>query len=639
MSVLTDMRWQGTAGANPSAATPFVGAGFVHLSGNNDGVIVAGGAVRVGTANVDNVYACTGTPLGVMADVSFGIVCHTDLGQDVVVSVLYGVSQGVSAGLRWGSRAEWALSFSGPSLPFGGTVIAGPVNPVPGRTYICRLQVTPRSTTFWVDGAIVAAAGGTDDLGITSPGRLAFRMSGALTIDAVHGWHLGRVRATTANARPIGRDIPSGLSTALSGRVMRLCMCIKVVRGDGTTFGFTTHDRDVVLDGLTYEAMGATQSTNIRQEVGGQPDNFDMTGTLTSSRITESDMQAGLYDNAMITVYLCDWSDPSLGSVTLPRGNIGDVTMIDGQFTAGVRSLMQRMQQQTIELMSPTCRVHRLGDARCKVDTAGNTADGKPITSAGTVTSLTNQLTMVLSGIQTEAGFYSYGTLTATSGPNAGASREIKVHAATASADERLVSATTTIYNDISYRSNINMAPSASPVFNVPAGNWDQASIVIKSHWTLRGAFATSPDSLAIQVPTGGANDLIIRSASNAGDFIDNIPLGPASIAAINLAAGGTFTISLRHTAQQATGAPFMHVSINNVQLQLLGYASASTSQLILHEAFPFPVAPGDTFTVQAGCNRLLSTCKAKFNNVINFRGEPNIPGTDKLMERGRPPS
>jgi uncharacterized phage protein (TIGR02218 family) len=38
-----------------------------------------------------------------------------------------------------------------------------------------------------------------------------------------------------------------------------------------------------------------------------------------------------------------------------------------------------------------------------------------------------------------------------------------------------------------------------------------------------------------------------------------------------------------------------------------------------------FLVAPGDTFTVQAGCDKTLATCGAKFNNVINFGGFPHI--------------
>lgn len=44
-------------------------------------------------------------------------------------------------------------------------------------------------------------------------------------------------------------------------------------------------------------------------------------------------------------------------------------------------------------------------------------------------------------------------------------------------------------------------------------------------------------------------------------------------------------------------------------------------------------IAVGDSFTVSAGCDKQLDTCIARFNNAVNFRGEPRVPGTDKILE------
>jgi len=45
-------------------------------------------------------------------------------------------------------------------------------------------------------------------------------------------------------------------------------------------------------------------------------------------------------------------------------------------------------------------------------------------------------------------------------------------------------------------------------------------------------------------------------------------------------------------------------------------------------------IAPGDTFTAVAGCRkRLMEDCKAKFNNVLNFQGEPHRPTFDDLTK------
>jgi uncharacterized phage protein (TIGR02218 family) len=51
-------------------------------------------------------------------------------------------------------------------------------------------------------------------------------------------------------------------------------------------------------------------------------------------------------------------------------------------------------------------------------------------------------------------------------------------------------------------------------------------------------------------------------------------------------------------------------------------------------ELFDHPgaaLAEGATFTIYAGCDKRLATCRAKFDNVINFRGFPHMPGNDAL--------
>ena len=41
------------------------------------------------------------------------------------------------------------------------------------------------------------------------------------------------------------------------------------------------------------------------------------------------------------------------------------------------------------------------------------------------------------------------------------------------------------------------------------------------------------------------------------------------------------------------------------------------------------PIAPGDQFTAQAGCDKRFETCRAKFSNAVNFRGFHLMPGND----------
>lgn len=44
-------------------------------------------------------------------------------------------------------------------------------------------------------------------------------------------------------------------------------------------------------------------------------------------------------------------------------------------------------------------------------------------------------------------------------------------------------------------------------------------------------------------------------------------------------------------------------------------------------------ITVGDNFTIICGCDRKFETCCSKFNNALNFRGEPDLPRTRKVYK------
>lgn len=54
--------------------------------------------------------------------------------------------------------------------------------------------------------------------------------------------------------------------------------------------------------------------------------------------------------------------------------------------------------------------------------------------------------------------------------------------------------------------------------------------------------------------------------------------------------------------------------------------SDSSSKLLILAGQMPFSVVAGDTGKAWPGCDKSLSTCIARYNNAVNFRGEPYIP-------------
>lgn len=59
---------------------------------------------------------------------------------------------------------------------------------------------------------------------------------------------------------------------------------------------------------------------------------------------------------------------------------------------------------------------------------------------------------------------------------------------------------------------------------------------------------------------------------------------------------------------------------------------TAATASFELWQQMSEPIAPGDTFTVTAGCDKQFATCKTKFTNTPNFRGFPHMPGNDAVL-------
>jgi uncharacterized phage protein (TIGR02218 family) len=69
----------------------------------------------------------------------------------------------------------------------------------------------------------------------------------------------------------------------------------------------------------------------------------------------------------------------------------------------------------------------------------------------------------------------------------------------------------------------------------------------------------------------------------------------------------------------------------NNAGLKMEVKAFAS-GLFTLFQSMPYTIQVGDTYSVYAGCDKSPGTCKAKFNNYVNFQGFPDVPGQDSVL-------
>lgn len=274
------------------------------------------------------------------------------------------------------------------------------------------------------------------------------------------------------------KTIGAALKTHIAGEVTTLATLWRVTRLDGAVYGFTDHDSDITYQGVISRAMTGISSGAIRGSADLAVDNLNVDGILDSASITDADLLAGMWDYASCIVMRVNYADLSMGHEVLKSGTFGNIKTGRVHFSTELRGLSQQLQQTIGRTYKPGCDAD-LGDSRCGVTLAGYTV-------TGTVTASTTQSAFSDSSRSEAAGYFSFGLVTFTTGPNAGRKMEVK-------------------------------------------------------------------------------------------DF----------------SAGGVF---------------------------------------VLQQAMPNAIAIGDAYSVHAGCDKLLATCRDKFSNVINFRGFPHVPGLDRMV-------
>lgn len=218
------------------------------------------------------------------------------------------------------------------------------------------------------------------------------------------------------------KEVPEGLVAKLASGVTTLCWCWRLKRHDGITQGFTDHDRNVVFDDTVFEAATGFTASEIRDSVGLSVDNLEVTGALTSERLTEMDLAAGLYDDAQVEIFRVDWEAPE-NRVLMRTGSLGEVRRAGIGFAAEVRGLAHYLQQTKGRVFQYTCDAD-LGDHRCKV------VLGAPeYTATGAIISVMSPRRFSVSGLELFANdWFSRGLLTFSSGAAAGQKIEVKSH-------------------------------------------------------------------------------------------------------------------------------------------------------------------------------------------------------------------
>jgi uncharacterized phage protein (TIGR02218 family) len=218
------------------------------------------------------------------------------------------------------------------------------------------------------------------------------------------------------------KSLSPALQAHLDDGTTTLSWCWRISRADGVALGFTDHDRALSFDGTEFEPESGFAASEIRSGSDLAVDAQDATGVLTSDRITETDILDGRWDNAAVELWRVNWADTGQ-RVLLRRGAVGQIRRGRMAFVAEVRSLAHVLGQTVGRTFQAGCDA-ALGDARCGINLENAVYKG-----TGVVTDLLRDRAFMASGLAGfAAAWFTSGTITWTSGANAGRITEVLAH-------------------------------------------------------------------------------------------------------------------------------------------------------------------------------------------------------------------
>lgn len=209
-----------------------------------------------------------------------------------------------------------------------------------------------------------------------------------------------------------------------------LAHALRIIRDDGETYGFTEHDEDATISGVSYLADPGLELNEIVIAADLNVGNLELKTLHNGVLFTAADILGGVWRNASFLLFRYDWADAKSANdagsqITLSEvdnilaGVLGEVRIQQNMVVAELRDLRQYLQPPVGEVSSKTCR-YRLGDSKC-------TFPLTDVTVTGTIDAIDNSKRIFRDSSRTEANdFFGWGEVTFNSGNAAGLTAKIE---------------------------------------------------------------------------------------------------------------------------------------------------------------------------------------------------------------------
>ena len=189
---------------------------------------------------------------------------------------------------------------------------------------------------------------------------------------------------------------------------------------------------------------------------------------------------------------------------------------------------------------------------------------------------------------------------------------------------------------------------------DLAAGRYDDAAVAIfMADWAnpaagtlplARGTLGEVTQQLAgsggsftaeLRGPTAAFDATVVEACSpecraELGDARCRVDLAPLTVPATAGDGDGRIDVAVPGDASRFAGGRLRALEGPNAGLDAR-IADAGVAWVVPFESLPYPLAAGTRVELREGCDRRFATCRDRFANALNFRGEPHVPGGDLL--------
>ena len=215
------------------------------------------------------------------------------------------------------------------------------------------------------------------------------------------------------------KNISTKFKQHLSSEILTIAYCLQLTLKNNKVIALTDFDQDLVIDNITYQSAPGLNIDILKYNTtSGNSTKIET--TIDGNTIKEEDILIGMYDFTKARIFLVNYADLDQGNLILFHGSIEKITLTNCKLIAELNSLSHLLSRNIGNFFSSSCRA-QFCDTQCQLNKDS-------FTTSHCITKVINKQEFECITLINTKNYYTYGSVTFTTGKNSNLTLEIKQH-------------------------------------------------------------------------------------------------------------------------------------------------------------------------------------------------------------------